>query len=201
MSTIPVPYVFLGGYAAFVVISSLLVGILPPLVNLPPCDDSKEYIINVENSRVAPAAHDELPIKVDLPKESQVDSNSKHSKKSKRDTSKNVLERTNTFKESHSDFFALRNNLKNAYPNLTICSELVNPVPGVRYPWYESRLPNNIAPVNYNVELFVPAWTSDIYDGEIDITFTVNSSTNYLLLHSKLELPFLEGKKNIDISF
>lgn len=190
---VSVPYVALGGYAAFVVISSLLVGILPPLVDRPDCKEtSDKYVIKLDNPRAA--AIEELSSKNALPKEYQVDSNKKHSKISKRDTSKNVLERTKAFRESHSEFFSRRSMSKvGSYPDLGICSEITNPVPGVRYPWYESRLPTNIVPVNYNVELFVPAWTSPIYNGEIDITFTVKNSTNFLLLHSKLDLPFIEG--------
>jgi hypothetical protein len=190
---VSVPYVALGGYAAFVVISSLLVGILPPLVDRPDCKEkSDKYVIKLDNPRAA--AIEELPSENALPKEYQADSNKKHSRISKRDTSKNVLERTKAFRESHSELFSRRSMSKiGSYPDLGICSEIISPVPGVRYPWYESRLPTSIVPENYNVELFVPAWTSPIYDGEIDITFTVKNSTNFLLLHSKLDLPFIEG--------
>ena len=156
---VAVSYVVLGGYAAFVVISSLLVGILPPLVNLPDCTEDNAIIIKQPSN-----INQDLPVKISKPTEKLVQ-NEKHSKISKRDTSKNVLERTNAFQESHPGYLSKLSN--RAYPNLTVCSELVAPVPGVRYPWYESRLPNYIAPINYDVELFVPTWSSPIYDGEI----------------------------------
>ena len=184
---VTVSYLILGGYAAFVVISSLLVGILPPLVNLPTCDpDSKDFVIKPSNRNIEVNNVVNEPIQNPLPNDNQ-----KHSKISKRDTSKNVLERTSSFKESHPAFLSKLST--GNYPNLTICSEIINPVPGVRYPWYESKLPSYITPINYDIELFVPTWSSPVYDGEIDITFSVANSTNFVLLHSKLDLPFIDG--------
>ena len=193
---VTVSYIAIGGYAAFVVISSLLVGILPPLVNRPYCDEKTtpslrnaddEYIIKPSHPLVAEENENVVPA-LKLAEEN-------HSKKiSKRDTSRNVIERTDAFRQSHADFLSQRGDLlKNKAYNLSICQEITNPQPGVRYPWYESRLPKSLVPTNYDLELFVPTFTSEIYDGKITITFTVLNSTNFIILHSKLELPFVDG--------
>lgn len=60
VATISVSYGLLAGYVGFVVVSTLLVGILPPLVNLPECKDTRNLVdddFKVENN----LAEEELP--------------------------------------------------------------------------------------------------------------------------------------------
>lgn len=42
VATVAVTYWMIGAYVGFVSVSTLLVGLLPPLVNLPPCKDDSD---------------------------------------------------------------------------------------------------------------------------------------------------------------
>lgn len=54
VASVAVSYWMIGAYVGFVSVSTLLVGLLPPLVNLPPCKD--------DDVRIAPLA----PIESDI---------------------------------------------------------------------------------------------------------------------------------------
>lgn len=183
--TIRVSYLVLGAYGAFVVVASLLVGLLPPLVNRPTCKDE---------------------IAIDLPKELYESKLGRH----QRDATVpelNIYERMEAFSEKYpnklEEIFKRRNVVKKAV-DAPICKELIQPEAGVNYPWYFPRLPDNIAPINYDLELFVPKWGLNIYDGFINMKLEVKAPTEYVLIHASLELPFIQefvdkNNKSVDV--
>lgn len=200
---VTVSYVLLGGYAAFVVGSSLLVGLLPALVDLPECDPDETTTTTATtgapNLRLANNPSIFMQDKFE-PMPANTERESKTTKKSKRDT-RPVLDRIESFKQAHpnklNEQFYQRHTPK-IFDDLTICSEILNPQPGIRYPWYNDRLPNTTIPKNYDIELFVPTWDMEIYDGFIEIEMEITKATNYFLLHSKADIPIVWDFKDKD---
>jgi len=170
-----VPYLAVGGYIAFVVVSTLLVGLLPPLVNRPTCEDST------------------------LVKSTNIDITIDHNKEPVKQINKRDVEKKNDLKTRIANLD--ENRLKSSYLyqkhngqklDLEICREIISPEPGERYPWYEPKLPDHIRPINYDVEMLVLEFGVPIYDGFITITAEVTKDTTYVLLHSKLDIPLLQ---------
>ena len=172
-----VPYYAIVSYAAFVIVASLLVGILPPFVNRPPCKENT--LIRQENyepgvvlsektsnllERVNKKIADRNQQKETILEDPNVSLNfSKNSNiyksRSTRKNTKNILER---FKDVdvdnpvRSSFF--KEKVKNPNKELSICPEIASPVVGTFYPWNSERLPDYIMPSKYNIELYVPQW-------------------------------------------
>lgn len=111
----------------------------------------------------------------------------------------NINERLKSFTEKYPGKLeeALRRRPgAKADTNFKICSELLKPEAGVNYPWYSPRLPSNIVPVHYDLEILIPKFFENVYDGFDTITANVVTSTQYILLHAASELPFLQYVKD-----
>ena len=201
-----VSYLVIAGYAIFVVIASLLVGLLPPLVNKPLCKETTspanviqqqetivsdktfpDFLANVKR-RVA----NQAKIDVATPKVSASQKDGVLKIKSKRD-SRNILERTKNIKlDSKARKVFFEKKAGKSYENLTICPEIEYPADNIVYPWYSNRLPDYVIPTLYNIELYVPQWIAPIYDALIVIDLKVTQPTNYIILHNKIDLVLLD---------
>lgn len=172
-----ISYVVIGAYGAFVLISSLLVGLLPPFVNRPECKDSSSSRYNEPLDRTIRDVEQAQP---------------------------NYNERLAQFKTKYPGKLEelstkYQRNLKTDGYN--ICPEIINPQPGVLYPWYTPRLPDRYVPLHYDVELFVPEWGLTVYDGfmdmKVDITKEYSSELDkYILVHAAEEIPILQFIKD-----
>ena len=199
-----VPYVAIGGFVLFVIVASLLVGLLPPLVDKPECESKqiakfqlqKSFDLKENTSSLIANVHkrlekkDQIKINDDL-KQSKVSKS-----RSKRNT-RNILERAkniNFDNPKRNTFF--KQKVGKAYENLTICPEIENPIKGMKYPWYGTRLPKYVIPTLYNIELFVPQWIAPIYDAYIEIDIKLTQPTNYIMLHSRIDQVILDALKD-----
>ncbi|CAF0970213.1 unnamed protein product [Brachionus calyciflorus] len=122
--TTSVSYLVLLAYFSFVIISSVLVGVLPPLVNRPLCKSNESKI-----------------------------SISKRSIESKK---------------------------------IDICPELTDFEIGIILPWDSYRLPKNVIPLNYEIELKIPSLNSKVYNGKSEITVQISESLDTFVIHKKL---------------
>jgi hypothetical protein len=177
---IKVSYVALGAYAAFVVVSTLLVGLLPPLVNRPTCKVGT------------------------LKKASDLSFNNQHSvqkRLAEQSQRPDLFERVKNYEAKYpgklqNSPLLKKNNLNFFKDNYQKCPEIEAVIGPEQYPWYSSRLSDYIVPSHYNLQLLVPGLNSETYDGNIDIKFKVSQSIKYVLLHSKVELARITGLKN-----
>jgi hypothetical protein len=64
---------------------------------------------------------------------------------------------------------------------------------GEVYPWYNPRLPENLKPLSYEIEIFVTEFGIPLYDGYDSISIEVTKPTQYIILHTKLELLVFNG--------
>jgi hypothetical protein len=53
-------------------------------------------------------------------------------------------------------------------------------------PWNNLRLPTNVLPTSYEIELMIPYFTSDVYVGVSQTTLELNQSTDTFIFHAKL---------------
>lgn len=129
-----VPYTYLSAYIGFVIISSLLVGLLPPFVNRPTC-------------KTDPKAAEQTPVV----------SNRIHIGRNRREFSE----------------------------ELELCPEFTNPFPGVQPPWTYPRLPTNIIPSHYDIEINILNFNDDSYDGLVSIIVDIKQPVDTFILHKK----------------
>ena len=173
---ITVSYVSLSLFVVFIVVSTLLVGLLPVYVNKPTCKTEKS--LKLENTNP----------KIDV-----------HKPRSKRHaTAKQIETRSKLEKAFPEDVKAIQAknpkfaNIKSL--NVSYCPELINPQP-IKYPWYESRLPTSIYPINYDLYFLLPLWgDKSIYDGIVETTIGVDPAkpTNLIIMHMSFnEYPVL----------
>lgn len=178
--TIQVSYLVIGAYGTFIMFSTLMVGILPPLVNRPECNSNNDTNLIKEN------VVERAPREIQMPIEPI-----------------NINKRINDFKQEYSDFIA---QMPEKFSRLlksdgyNICPEVLNPN-GQIYPWFYERLPDRYVPKHYNVELFVPEWGLNVYVGEMAIQVNIvtdSSSPNdkYIILHADKEIPILGSIKD-----
>lgn len=175
---IPVKYSIIAAYGAFIFVSTLMVGILPPLVNRPECKVSDSDTKDLENKNEA--VFDRMPRDVQ-------DSIEQTNFDQRLD---DILQEYPNYLEELSKRYSIP--IKSTY---TYCPEISNPT-GDYYPWYSYRLPDRFVPTNYNVELFVPDWGLKVYNGFMDITVDVTSPSTdpndkYIILHADKEIPIL----------
>jgi glutamyl aminopeptidase len=190
MSKVAVPIVYLVGYGAFVVVATLLVGILPPLVNRPACDPS-----GLPNSRI------ELPSNSILKKIEPAIHIVRDKRQAEVEPVKNVYEeKQKYFKDNveprikNDPFY--KKYFRNKGVN-DICPEITNPQPGVTYPWNSTRLPTTLKAYNYALTLYLTDVDREVYVGDNIIRFDVNQPTNYIILHSaENDLPTIQSLKN-----
>ena len=177
MGEIDVPYIAIIGYAIFVIVSSLLVGILPPFVNRPVCDPVKEKnlleivrpqearALSEQTAKLLESVHERLAnkekdkeVKLNDPIEFLLN-NTKALKKKAKKNAKNIVERfrdANLEHPARSAFF--KQKIEKMPKEIGICPEIDSPVAGTFYPWYDDRLPDYIVPTLYDIELYVPEW-------------------------------------------
>jgi hypothetical protein len=162
-----ISYYILGIYVGFVIFESLLVGLLPLSYNKSePCQAQKNKL--AEDSLNLPIFKNErLPFKDFKPKKPLISK------------SRNA-NRGNVSVKGWGE----------------ICEELLDPIPGEVYPWYSPRLPRDLQPLNYDIELFIPKWGIQTYDALLSIEISVLEPTSYIILHSKID--DLELQKVVD---
>lgn len=189
MNSVSVPPWFIIVYVAFVITGTLLVGILPPLVNLPVCkpkDDSgrsldtnllpQPRMLAEELENSAPILAPNAKINYKQKREVKVDSLNANELSYKK--FKDELEPT----IRNNPFYVMKQHkYRGVYD---ICPELTSPQPGVNYPWYYPRLPSYLKPVNYYIEVAINELGGDVELGESIITFDVTEATDLVLLHS-----------------
>ena len=198
------------GYTLFVIVACLLVGLLPPFVNRPTCKENSNRLLGHQkepfpssnkttgllervNKRIQDknlTVAEEVSLKEPFRSIQNFSKNTKtfKSRESKKN-SKNIFERfknANTENPARTSFF--KQKVKNPNKKLSICPEIENPTIGEFYPWYNERLPDYTIPTKYDIELFVPEWIVPIFDGFIEITIKLTQPTNYLLLHSRVDI-------------
>lgn len=218
VATIAVSYWMIGAYVGFVTVSTLLVGLLPPLVNLPPCKDDgtsrlEPNVAETLNKVVENFAQPEVQLGI-LSREKRWNSYYDLCIFTKRVWRLNWLFfyfyqfRSDKSVELRELFARSERNLKNAMDNdplfaslyqprdqsrLTICGELLFPVETEEYPWEDPRLPSYIKPINYNINLLLSNINFDIYNGYINSTFDITTGTNLIIFHnSGNDIPLLQ---------
>lgn len=168
-------------YVGFVVTGTLLVGILPPLVNLPECEPKTSYRIHkLDVQPLVQIEENKIPIR----EKRQVDKKSRSVK---------ILDDPND-KKWNNQFQFYEENLKSQNPlfakyfrsknSLTRCPEVNNTRPGDTYPWTGQRIPDNVKPINYDVEFILNDFGLGAYLAYIEITFEVSEPVDYIILHS-----------------
>ena len=177
---ISVSYLALGGYVTFVVISSLLVGLLPPLVNRPYCKPETLSLADFKLDNSEQISPMEPKIHHQEKRESKKTINQIFEEKQEktRKLFEKQIKRDPVFKR------LIGERLSPSRAELPICPEIQDPAPGVTYPWYDSRLPNATKAINYNIELLLSEPSFDVYDGFIEAKFDVTAPLNYLLFHA-----------------
>lgn len=126
MKEYSVSYVVIGVYVGFVVVSTLLVGLLPALVNLPYCDPEE-----------APKANDPLQLDNNVPhvmakrslKEPEVVTAQSFEERQKRglDLYKSEIKNNRLFRRVAGSRVPIE--------ELKECPEIQAPLPSVEYPW------------------------------------------------------------------
>jgi hypothetical protein len=165
---IKISYPLLTGYFIFVFVSSLLLGLFLPFVNRPKCDPKTPKY----NNDVSQIASNQPKIRLPLPQRIE------------------NFKRNFTGKYSTNNPY-LKNNLRILEELPPICEEIQFPDFTKPYPWKNIRLPKDIEPINYDIEVFIPEWGVPIYDGFLDIQLNVLKATDLIMVHAKIEIPFL----------
>ena len=195
VGTITIPFVYVGGYAAFVVTSTLLVGLLPALVDLPICENDQagnelaklNANIQHENSRSIRS----VEIQNEAPSYSY--DYEKYLKPEMKDIFKNEQEMRAMFLKKQpkpkrnlsENYFLKKKNIQ--LKNYGECPEFTFPQLGVSPPWYNNRLPSNVIPTHYDVEMYFPAFFQEEYDGFIIVTVNVMEPLDTFLIHKKFD--------------
>jgi len=162
---ITISYLSFTLYILFVIVASLLVGLLPVYINPPQCDTISLRTNNINVNENKP----NIQINTDY-------SNNKRHKRSSQTL--NPDKYLNEIKSRNPRFNSI------ARSNLTYCSELLDPQSS-SYPWFNYRLPTNIVPIHYDLYIDMPIWPikPTIYDGFVDIQMNVTESTDTIILH------------------
>lgn len=131
---VAISYLVLGIYVTFVVVATLLVGLLPPLVNLPDCKPDKRDIVDikVENQEHIKTLQEQLQPEPQPHREKR-----EIKTKSAVEILKERKEKTRTLFESQIKVDPLLRQLTGGSLNrdiLPVCSEISNPVSGAIYP-------------------------------------------------------------------
>jgi hypothetical protein len=108
------------------------------------------------------------------------------------------LERAEPYRQSYKDnppLYRFKNgpNYQNSFKALNSCREILYPEIGVTYPWFYPRLPLDLEPVHYDLEIYTPFFQVPLYDGIVEIEIKVLKETDTILLHTKLSFGFLLG--------
>ncbi|CAF1085365.1 unnamed protein product, partial [Brachionus calyciflorus] len=171
-----VSYLVIGAYAAFVLGSSLLVGLLPPFVNRPTCKDDSAALVKQD------IQFESISNQVLERPRREVQEQNEQTKRP------DLNERISNFKKTYPgriEELSTKFSRSVKSDGYGICEEIVNPQPGTNYPWYSQRLPDRYVPLHYDVELFVPQWTLSVYDGFMDMKVDIRGSSQdkYILVH------------------
>lgn len=179
---IAIKYPILVAYGGFILVSTLMVGILPPLVNRPECDVSDKNTKALETKNEAVVDRTQRDIQ-DSIKQTNFDQRLG-----------DILKEYPDYLEELSDRYSRP--IKSTY---TYCDEISNPTEDY-YPWYSYRLPDRYVPTKYDVELFIPDWGLKVYDGFMNITVNITSSSQdkYIILHADREIPILLSVRDKD---
>lgn len=188
---IQVPLVAIIGYASFVVVASLLVGILPALVNLPECkDDGGQFAQAVYKTWQEEKGIDTFADKLqhghpakrfaepEVPKEVSNLLNKQLLREKSKKRSKEIASRA----ELDAAFG------KSSARALPSCAELSDPNQQ-SYPWSSYRLPGDLAPTAYDITLNIAGFdeASKSYTGRSVITMNVVRATQFLMLSARFD--------------
>ena len=176
---VEVSYVAGGLYIGFIVISSLLVGILPPFVNRPYCKEDPNTKFN-ENTR---------SIK-------EIDS---FDSRSELEFEKIPIKQT----RYQENFYFKKYKVQQRSENFPDCPDILNPTSGRTYPWENPRLSKNVVPIHYDIELYVPNFDQLEFNGlaTIYVEIVENSTDTFIIHHrnNKVEVFSLEDKNENEI--
>ncbi len=189
---VQVTFIQAGAFFASLVVATLLVGIIPPLVNRPPCKPkdslvqfhSGDVIVNNKSDSI-----NSLLYKIESSKNLQP----------------KIKKRSMPKGDYVNNFYYKKHHLQRSevYED---CREIVSPTPGQTYPWENNRLTLNVIPIHYDIELFVPNYDQREFNGLITIMFEiVENATDTFIVHSRnnaVEVFTLQDKNDeyIDIS-
>lgn len=82
---------------------------------------------------------------------------------------------------------------------LSECIEFTTPEVGIEEPWFNPRLPTNIQPLEYEIEINA---LSKIYDGKLSVKLVLTDQTDTFIVHKKLNSVQVEAmfdKDNVEI--
>jgi len=189
---VQVTFIQAGAFFASLVVATLLVGIIPPLVNRPLCKPkdtlvqfhSDDVIVNNKSDSI-----NSLLYKIESSKNLQP----------------KIKKRSMPKGDYVNNFYYKKHHLQRSevYED---CREIVSPTPGQTYPWENDRLTLNVIPIHYDIELFVPNYDQREFNGLITIMFEiVENATDTFIVHSRnnaVEVFTLQDKNDeyIDIS-
>ncbi len=181
---ITVSYVSLVAYILFVIVGSLLVGLLPAFVDRPKCANNDAAVVKsaVYSQLVEINQPKQLPELKKIRSRRNIPTDPQGIQKrleKKEKLEKSLPEHLNRIRQMNPRFeeYTIRN-------QLDLCQDVYNPNSSVQYPWYNYRLPTNIHPLNYDLFLFLPLWgAGSIYDGVVDIRINVTSPTDTIILN------------------
>lgn len=86
---------------------------------------------------------------------------------------------------------------------LPVCIEFTVPEAGIEEPWFNQRLPSNIQPVSYDLDINLSVLDDEnnasSYNGFVTITLVVTDATDTFILHKKnLDLVRVESMNDLD---
>lgn len=87
---------------------------------------------------------------------------------------------------------------------LPVCIEFTVPEAGIEEPWFNPRLPSNIQPVSYDLDINLSVLddnNDDVasYNGFVTITLVITDATDTFILHKKnLDLVRVEAMNDLD---
>lgn len=192
-----VTYLTLGIYVASVLLLTLLVTLLPSLagVNRSGCSDSA-----TTKSKSVVAVNNEEPIEIHKrnapPTAAKVDYRT-HPK-----TVKQIEKRKELRKQAEKNSFLQSRGKINGkqFKANDDCPEFVQYQNDTL--WESIRLPTNVKPLRYDVEIYVPKFGDETYAGVETITIDITEDTKYIIFHAidvDIEDGKLVDKNNVEI--
>ena len=174
---VEVTFIQAGVFLSLLVVSTLLVGILPPLVNRPICKTTDSLI---KSSQI------DVEIEEKYIEKDDFDNSSLLFKIKSTTNLKPKVEKRSIQKGNYVNNFYYKKHKFQRSEVYDDCPEIVKPTPGQTYPWTNDRLTTNVIPIHYDIELFVPNYDQREFNGLMTIEIElVENSTDTFILHSR----------------
>lgn len=104
------------------------------------------------------------------------------------DVQQNSQPKSNNFNDSSFQSFAQQESFLEPFDRMILpeCIEFTVPDLGVEEPWFNSRLPSNIIPKSYDIELnLIDNVIDPQYDGTLTVTIEITDATDTFIVHKK----------------